>query len=239
MGITAGATNRYLAIALIAFGAFVVWLALPVVRDGLVAQSSIQTIAALRRYEHVSDNEIRASLEALGPISEAATGDRLIDQSILSLVLAERLNEDRPERVALLVDATRLAQARLDRAPNDTHAWARLSYGEYLLNGPSELAVTALRRSFETGPVEYYALWSRLRLGVLLWPFLDEAMRAQTLDQARTALRTGGGAYRLAQFYFKMPGEIQVELLRHVQGAQGQDDFAAFLARERERRQGS
>ncbi len=201
-------TNTYFGVALIAFGLYVGWLATPIVRDSLMAQHSIDTIAALRRSEQVPDSQVRDALAALGDIDERATGDRLIDQGILTLVLAQRLSEDAPARIELLLDARDLAEARLERAPNDTHAWARLSYAEYLLNGPSELAISALGRSLDTGPFEYYALWPRLRLGVVLWPFLDQELRDATMAQAVAALRADGGSYRLARFYFKMPDEV-------------------------------
>lgn len=222
----------------VVFCAIVIWLAVPVFWHSVIAQRSIETINALKRGEAVSTERLIETLEAIGPVDvdNPPIGDRLINQGILTLAIALRLPPTEQEHIDYLTQARALAEARLRRAPSDTHAWARLAMSEYLLNGPSALALEALRTSFQTGPYEYYALTSRLQLGANLWPFLDEEMKRDTATQGAMLWRVQRERRALARIYLECPEELQQRILEQIALRPDGDEFGPLVAREAERR---
>lgn len=206
--------------------------------DSLVAQKSIDTIVALKQGDEVSEARLRATLEAIGPVEldPPANGDRLINQGILTLALALQLPADDPEGFELLRQAIALANARLREAPGDTHTWARLAYAEYYLNGPSELTFDALRISHLTGPYEYYLLWSRLELGILLWDQLDEDLKQMTVMQAVVIWRVQGDRQQLVWYFFQMPDAAQAGVRQLLSETEDIEAFQAMFEREARRR---
>lgn len=203
--------------AVVVFCGFVFWLVIPIFWNSLIAQKSNDTIIALKHGPVVSEARLRATLQAIGPVdlSRPAIGDRLVNQGIMTLTLALRLGGNDAERVEFLQQAKDLAQARLREAPADTHTWARLAFAEYYLNGPSEVMLNALRMSHLTGPFEYFVLWPRLKLGVLLWGLLDEGLQQMTITQAEMIWREGGRIV-LARYVGEMPEAPQARIREHL-----------------------
>ncbi len=214
---------------------FAVVTAWPSTIDSLIAQQALDPITVLRQKEPVAASDLRYVLDHIAEAPPVARGDRLAAQSVLALALADQIDAGDPERVRRLEQARMSAELQLRRAPSDTHAWARLAYGEYQLNGPSDLTMMALERSHETGPREYYALWPRLRLGALLWAHLSADLRAATMDQAVALMETGDGPWRLARFYMDLPADVQAAFDHRIDGL-GADAFEVELDRERARR---
>lgn len=176
-------------LGVLSFGLFcagVIAISIPLFWDSVIAQRSITTVNSLKAGEFVSTRQLEAALTAIGPLDteNPPIGDRLINQGILALTIALRLPDSEPQKSELLSAAIALTEARLERAPADTHSWARLALAEYLLNGPTDRVYGALGMSHETGPYEYYALKPRLQLGLTLWPLLDDRLREQTVIQA-------------------------------------------------------
>ncbi len=221
----------------VVFCGFVFWLAFPLFLNSLIAQKSIETIAALKQGQDVSEARLWATLEAIGPIDpdRPAMGDRLINQGILTLALALRLPANDTERFDLLRQAAELAESRLQEASADTHTWARLAVSEYYLNGPSELTFEALRMSYATGPSEYYLLWSRLRLGIFLWDQLDEDLKQNTIAQAVLLWRVPHDRRQLVRYLFDMPEDAAARISEQLQEMDDHEAFQAMFEQELQR----
>lgn len=234
----AGLTTYIPATVAVLFCAFVIWMAAPVFWHSVIAQRSIETINAMKRGDDVSTERMMATLEAIGPVDvdNPPIGDRLINQGILSLAIALRLSPSDSQHIAYLSQAKALAEARLRRAPADTHAWARLAMAEYLLNGPTELAIEALRTSFQTGPYEYYALMPRLELGANLWPLLDEEMRADTATQAAMLWRVRNERWVVVRKFVDFPSGLQLMIAAEMANLPDRDEFERMVEQERQRR---
>ncbi|MBN4046595.1 hypothetical protein JYU02_01195 [bacterium AH-315-P15] len=226
--------NIVVAASLAGFCALVIWFAAPVYSNSLIAQRSMDTVAALERGEEVSETRLRATLAAIGPIDpeRPAIGERLVNQSILTLALAQRLPPYGPEYIDALIQARSLAEARLGRAPLDTHTWVRFAYAEYLLNGPSEATFEALRMSHVAGPYEVHAFWPRLRLGSILWTVLDEDLKEKTILQGVALWQIPRERWRLARYFFEMPEGAQLGLRTAMETASNPQEFEDMIALE-------
>lgn len=224
-------SGRLVAGALGLFSVLLIALALPLLGHSLIAQRSIDTVERLKSGRFVPTADLEAALNAIGPVipDRPPIGDRLANQAILSLTLALRIPDSDPEKIAYLEDSLSLIRARLARAPADTHSWARLALAEYLLNGPSEEALAALEMSHRTGPYEYFALRSRLELGLILWPFAGEDLRAATALQAALLWEMPRDRNWLVRAFELWPPGVQARVLGEFEARGRDEDFAAAL----------
>ena len=181
------------------------------------------------------DQAVAEIFETLGPIDleHLPAGNLLIDQGIFTLAQALRLEETNVERVELLIQAKALAEERIRRAPQDAHAWMRLSQAEYFLNGPTGLVFEALDHSFVSAPFEHDLAWPRLRLGILLWSFLDENSQSHTMHQSSILWRLHGQQVQVAAFYRNMPPDAQASM-RHLMDVEGEGMMFQRILAEQE-----
>jgi len=217
-----------------AFGMFsiaLIALSFPLFADSVVAQRSIETVDRLKSGRIIPTAELEAALRAIGPVSpeHPPIGDRLANQSILSLTLALRIPNSDPAKIEYLEDSLSLIRARLARAPADTHSWARLALAEYLLNGPSEEAIAALTMSHRTGPYEYLALRSRLELGLILWFFAGDDLKEATVLQAALLWEMHRDRNWLVRAYSAWPEEVQARVLTALEARGRGEAFTAAL----------
>ena len=82
-----------------------------------------------------------------------------------------------------LAAATEAARASLASNPVSSRAWTILAWVEHIRNEDTPLLRTYLRKSYETGPFEGWALVRRMEILLALYPALDAAELAN-LQQA-------------------------------------------------------
>ncbi len=167
--------------------------------------TAIQTWPAMQVERILAMGETPSSAQ----LATALEKSRGLDETLLpgphlhypALLIAKldtlREGDTLPDVHLLGVASASLLQS-LAREPVDTDAWARLAYFRYVLDGPSEKVIAALRLSIYTAPASRDLLVWRLALAVgnqAFWtPELWQMFRSQILlswmDDPRRLIRT-------------------------------------------------
>lgn len=111
------------------------------------------------------------------------------------------------------------AKRGLRRGPSDPYAWFVLATSEQAINGPSDVALSALKTSFAVGRTEGGLLIPRISWCFGHWSRLPENFREEARGQVRLAFKNNNLRRLLAQYAATLPSVAQDEILRIVEEA--------------------
>ena len=133
------------------------------------------------------DRQVERQVSAVGwrPTPETAAV-----LSALSIAQARNRGFDTAAGRESLQRTSAAARVSLVLTPLDSFVWARLAHAEMLLHGTAPQAAQALRMSMLSARYPRELVPTRLTLGLLLWPALDNDTRRLLLEQITLAQRT-------------------------------------------------
>ena len=145
---------------------------------------------------------------------------------------AMRLAEEEKVSLSQLdFDNSRVDAVRgLVRGPSDPYAWFVLAYSEQAIDGPSEVALSALNTSFDVGEVEGKLLIPRISWCFGHWSALPDNLKRRAKGQIQLALKNNTLRRDLAQYAASLPSSVQDDFLRIVEevGSGESDNLHSF-----------
>lgn len=177
-----------------ALGAFVVaavmlYLAVPRTIAAFIMLSGNETLEQIRARQPVRVSDLKDLIESRrAALPWTDSGRVWSDLALGQLLLAEQETDaNGGPNLALVREALNSLENGLARAPLDPHAWTRLAYARYLVDGPSPELVSVLKMSIYAGPHEPRLVFLRLRLCLAAWDYFSEEERDLVYRQARFA----------------------------------------------------
>jgi len=156
--------------------------------SAFVMAPSAPVLRKLQNLQVVETEELETLVAAQQRgLTWSSRGRTLTDLGLAQLLIAERLEEDDPEKRQQIEEAIASLKSGLALAPANPYAWTRLAYASFQVDGWSPEALSALRLAFATAPYDPRLLLSRLRLSFLAWPHLLREDRDLVLQQVRYA----------------------------------------------------
>ncbi len=169
-------------------GVFLVYCGLSRLVAAVIGLPGEPTLAVMRAGLDPTVSELRELIESRTAMARYVASGRVhTDLGSAHLTLGELLGGEG------VIDVTsgRAAIASLRRglslSPVRPFAWARLSFAEAVINGPTPHAAEALEMSFTSAPHERDLSFPRLELGLALWDHLSTFARDAVLSEIRLA----------------------------------------------------
>jgi len=174
-----GLLGATVAVSLLALGA-------PRLISAFALLSAGPILTKLQLQHPVSDEELDtfAGAQRRG-LAWSENRRRWTDLGLAQLLMAERYTADDPMRTTMLDEGIRSIKTGLRMAPANPFAWVRLAHAEGLKRLGSSEALTTYRMALDTAPYEPRLMYTRIRIGLLHWRWLDREDRRQLFQQIR------------------------------------------------------
>jgi len=165
------------------------YLAAPRTIAAFIMLSENETLEQIRARQPVRVSDLKEFIESRREaLPWINSGHVWSEMALAQLLLAEQETDaDGGRNLTLVREALSSLENGLAQAPLDPHAWTRLAYARYLVDGPSPELVSTLKMSIFAGPHEPRLVFLRLRLCLAAWDFFPEAERDLVYRQARFA----------------------------------------------------
>ena len=185
------AFDRFLVpVVALGLGLVLIALAQPRLGAGLDMIPLKLTADRMRAGEPVPIPELKRAVQA-GDAALARLADAGVqrDLGLVALDLAGRTELDPVARADFLGQAIAASRAALAGDPAQPYVWLRLAQAEARRGGLGPKVIQAYRMSLLTGPKMLDLLRPQVDLGLLLWPVLDPATRADVTRRIRGLAR--------------------------------------------------
>jgi len=113
---------------------------------------------------------------------------RWTDLGLAQLLAADGTVNEKDRKQALGAAEKSLIRG-LSMSPASAFAWTRLAYVDLAMNGPSRSVAKKLNFAVTRAPYDRRILFSRLRLGLLVWAQFDGPEQSVQLEQIKFAWR--------------------------------------------------
>lgn len=168
-------------------GLLLLFLALPRALSSFLVLPAEDVLEKVLNQENVSVAELSDAIAAEKlALNWFRSAENMVDLGFLQVLLALR-QDDEELRGILLQEARKSLELGLTEGPGDAFAWVRLAYADYLLDGPSDGVVAALKMAIWTAPYQPRLIFNRLELCFLVWPRFAPHDRYLVYQQIRYA----------------------------------------------------